>query len=261
MHTNDSDSGSHARHATREVGLLSMQFDLPLRGSAIHRFRSVVAESAGLEHDLFHNHTPEGGRLVRYPLIQYRVRHGRAAIVALEEGMQAVQEWYLRTGGEVRAGDECIKLRVRHMEVERHTLQMSPEPRWYFLKRYLPFNPERYRQWLEAPSLVPRVELLERCLVAHVLTFARAMQWRLPERLELRLQQIVQTKRVQAHGVPQVAFDLVWSANVSLPPALGLGRGVSHGYGVCFPVTPFHKGDVAAMEAALAAGMAEEQDG
>ncbi len=252
------DSGSIVRYSAPEIKLLYMHFDLPLRGSAINRFRAAVIESAGREHDLFHNHTPDGGRLLRYPLIQYRVRHGHAAIVAMEEGMQAVQEWYMRTGGEVRSGDARIKLRVTHMEVERHLLAMSPEPRWYFLKRYLPFNPERYGQWLVAPSLIPRVELLERCLVAHVLTFARAMNWRLPERLDLCLQQIVQTKRVTFHGQPMVAFDLVFSANASLPLALGLGRAVSHGYGVCFPVRPFRKDDPEALTAMLADDAAGE---
>jgi CRISPR-associated endoribonuclease Cas6 len=221
------------------IQTLSLHFDLPMRGNQIPQFRGAIAEAAGLENDLMHNHSPDGSNLQRYPLVQYRIRHGNAAIFAINEGVEAVQQWLFRSGGSLQVSGETLALKVLHMDAKEYTLEMTDKPRWYYLSRYLALNTDYYRQWVEAPNLEARIKIIQKNLESHLLTFARAVDWRLQENMNLNLQQIVKTQQVRYHGVPLVAFDLVFSANLWLPRGVAIGKAVSHGYGVQYPVKAF----------------------
>jgi len=225
------------------IRTLSVQFDLPMRGKQISQFRAAIAEAAGFENDLFHNHRPDGSKLQRYPLIQYRVRHGTAALFAINEGIEAVQQWLFRSKGQLRIGGETLPLPLVKLDACEHALEIVEKPRSYYLNRWLPFNREKYGQWLKAHDLEARVPLLNNLLVSHLLTFCRAANWDLRQDagpvthpLDARLQQIVHLRQVRYHGVPMVAFEVVFSCNLALPFGIGLGRAVSSGFGVSSPV-------------------------
>ena len=103
------------------------------------------------------------------------------------------------------------------------------------MQHWLALNEENYRTWLELDDLSERVALLERVLAAHLLSFAKGMQWQLPEHMEVKLVDMVQHRTVRYHDVPLMAFDVVYKTNLELPTLIGLGKAVSHGYGWQIP--------------------------
>lgn len=223
--------------------ITSLVLDLKLRGNQISRLRAAIIEAAGREQELMHNHAETGEPVNRYPAVQYRVRGGCAAVWAVGDGTESLRQWLFQSNGALKLGNQTLPFRVTEWRDERFDLKMLPpdRPNWYYLNRWLPLNGEKYREWLQAPDLAARVALLDNVLVAHLLTFARGMNWRLPEHLDARLQQIVHTRQAVFHGVRFVSFDVVFTANLALPPGLGLGHAASHGYGIATPTTAFTK--------------------
>ena len=69
----------------------SLRFnEIPLlRGGIIH----MVERETGDVNLLFHNHMEESYRW-RYPLVQYKQIDGKAAMVCIGEGIDAVQEFF-----------------------------------------------------------------------------------------------------------------------------------------------------------------------
>jgi hypothetical protein len=221
------------------LSTLSLTFSLPLRPGEIPLWRGAVAEAAGWEQDLFHNHLPpedgEGGYHYRYPLIQYRASRGRAALFAVGEGCPALRRWLLESPGELLIAGQRRPLLVEQMREQRWELGLAPAPRAYRLRGYLPFHDENYRRWRESPGLLAQVQLLEGILAGHLLGFCEAMGCRLPARFDLRILHLDPPRPLRIHGGSRVAFDLAFEASLLLPLGIGLGKGISHGYGLLLP--------------------------
>ena len=247
---------------TIHIPTLTTTFSLRLRPHQISQWRGAVAEAAGWEEDLFHNHdntqvqpvpqmVPVGvgtaaqsqvipvqlkdRYLYRYPLIQYRVIKGKATIFSVGPGTTALRKWLLTKSHEIDMARGKHTLLIEGMKEEVHLLQMLPHPKGYRLMDYQPLNQENYEKWRRAQDLTKRIELLEGILVGNILKFASAMDYQLPERLEVKLMAIRSMRPVRVHGTERLGFNLVYKANIDLPPGIALGRAVSHGFGVQMP--------------------------
>jgi hypothetical protein len=216
---------------------LLLTFDIPLLPHQIPMWRGAIAEHAGWGEDAFHNHAGAKEKVYyRYPLVQYRAQEGKAALFALGEGVEAVQNMLLASGGTLMMGREAYRLRIEQLTTKETPLSMSPQMRPYYLKNWLALNDHNYRAWEKMPTLTERVQQLEQILASNIISFAKGIKWQLPQRLEVALQNIQQTHKVKYHGVDLVAFDVSFTANIDLPEGLGLGKACSHGFGVVMPL-------------------------
>lgn len=215
--------------------LFHLAFDLPLERRDIAGFRAAVSRAAGLEQDLFHNHRNDGSVQYRYPLVQYRSERGNAAIVGMDEGGSAIYEWFVHCDGRLWWNEAEHLLRIQRLDMHEHSIRYNPTLQTYRLYQYLALNQNHYRTWSNMTDLAARAAELDRILVAHILTFCRAVNWRLPERLDAAVVSIDSTYRTRLMGNDLIAFDLTFRSNLYLPAHIGLGKGVSHGFGVCRP--------------------------
>ena len=241
-----------------QLHTLQVKFTHRLSTGKIPLFRGAIAEAADWENDLFHNHgklevmapgeigggvavlerkvsTLKEKYLCRYPLIQYRVLEGRATLFGINEGRKAIRSWLLQAEDELEIGGKQIPLLIENMQERKHTLSMLPQPRLYRLMDYVPFNSENYQKWQNAEDLHERIDLVERILAGNIITFAHHLDWRLPERLEVKLMAIREMKTITVHGTKRIAFNLIYKANIDLPPGIALGRSVAFGFGVQQP--------------------------
>ena len=215
------------------IKTLTLVFDIPLLPHQLPMWRGAIAEHAGWDDDNFHNHAGAKERvLYRYPSVQYRSIDGKAALFALDNGVSAVQNMLLASDGELRMGKRSYRLLIENFKQSDYPLSMSAEMKPYFLKSWLALNEDNFRTWDRLPSLAQRTLMLEQILASNIIAFAKAVNWQLPQRLEVTLLQIRSTHTVQHKGVQMVAFDVSFSANIDLPEGLGLGKAVSHGFGV-----------------------------
>lgn len=74
-----------------QINTLVLCMDTPLKSSELARFRGAVNAVISSHNILFHNHNGQYFRYA-YPLIQYKCLAGKAAIVAIGEGVVAMEE-------------------------------------------------------------------------------------------------------------------------------------------------------------------------
>lgn len=215
------------------IKTLKAVFDIPLRPDQIKYWRGAIAEHAGWEDDSFHNHIGLKKCVhYRFPTVMYRSEHNHAALWAWGEGVQAVYNMLLSTDDKLTMQSKPYRLQLIEQHILDNPLSMFDPSKTYFLKNWLALNEENFKKWDTLPSLSARTAMLEQILASNIIAFAKAVNWQLPQRLEVTLLQIRSTHTVQHKGVQMVAFDVSFSANIDLPEGLGLGKAVSHGFGV-----------------------------
>ncbi len=213
----------------------------------------AVAESAGWANTLWHNHaaaedepwetgeagtgrTLADGYVYRYPLIQFRVIDGQAALFGIGEGVDHIKQWLAVAPPVITMGPHTYPLLVMGMYEDLHPLRLTEQWHMYRLMDYVPFHTENYRRWRDADNYSERIELLENVLAGHLLGFCSAMDYRLPARLEARLLLVREMRTVRVHGVAHLGFNLVYKTNLDLPAAMALGKSIAFGYGLQMPV-------------------------
>jgi Cas6b C-terminal domain/Cas6b N-terminal domain len=228
----------------KTIKTLTLTFDIPLLPHQISMWRGAIAEHAGWEEEAFHNHAGAKERVhYRYPSVQYRSIDGKAALFVISEGVEAVQNMLLASDGVLNMGKRSHRLLIENFKHSDHPLSMwspvdsmSADLKPYFLKNWLALNEHNFKEWDSMTSLVARTQKLEQILASNIISFAKGIPWQLPQRLEVTLLQLRSTHTVQHKGVPMVAFDVSFSANIHLPEGLGLGKACSHGFGVVMPL-------------------------
>lgn len=219
--------------ATHELEYARLQLQLPLRPDQIPQWRRFVNLFVGQHNDHFHNHQAPQRYHYRYPLVQYKVAdrqatlfgYGAAGTAALR---QLAEEPRFQTHCREWLGAGSYALAVHHEPLHLH----STLTRTYTLRQYIALNEANLRAWQTQPGLAARTALLERCLVGHLLKFASAIRWQLPPRA-LRVEVLdFSIRPVRGFDNPFLGFHVRFRSNLDLPNRVGLGKAVSHGFGV-----------------------------
>ena len=216
-----------------EIPTLHLTFNIPLRPNQINQWRGAIIQSTGGDKAAFHNHQ-EGEKKYHYnyPLIQYRTHRGKAAIFGIGKGSQLLRNWILAAPPAIEIGKKLRPLRLLNIQDDLQQISMSEQTYTYYMHQYLPFNRDNFNRWKNKSSLKEGIDILESVLVGQLINFASGMDWQLPEHLQVTIEDIHFMDTLKHYQVKRVAFNLTFTANIQLPVGMGLGKGVSHGFGV-----------------------------
>jgi hypothetical protein len=215
------------------IRIFAIQFDIPLLFPQIPQWRGAIAEHAGLEDERFHNHQGDKNRFhYRYPTVLYRSRQGKAAIWSFGEGTEALQTLLMNAQGDFTMHGQKLELRVQEVDIHMYQPNMSALPQKYGLNKWLALNEQNFKRWEKLPDAEAQNGFLEQILASNIIAFAKALEWQMPERLHINITKIIHTTRSKHKGILMLTFDIQFEANIFLPTGLGLGKSVSHGYGV-----------------------------
>lgn len=221
------------------VQLLHIEFNLPLKQAEISRWRGAFVEMIGREYELFHNHnnlqaTDEGNSKFhyRYPTIQYRVKSGRAAIVAINEAAQEFQQLLAQKEWQLNWKGEDFDLQIMKFDRYEDQVHILDKKKAYLIRDLIILNQDNYFRWQNTHRLVDRALLLESILVGQILSFCKAIEYRIPDRkLEVDLYEIHHIRKASLKQNQFLEFDLSFGANIELPAGVGIGKKVSLGKG------------------------------
>ena len=223
------------------IKCLLVSFDLPLHPAQIPQWRGAFIEMAGREYEAFHNHdnhreAAEQDRAkeyfhYRYPLIQYRMFGGNAAIFAINEGVEQLEKVLVEKEWEINWQGSSRSLNVESVKTSEHLLKMLSTPKTYRIKKWIALNQKNYQEWLRCDGIIEEVHLLERILATNILMTCNSFNWKLPEHLTVRILKRHKEQWVRCHGDRVLAFTLSFKANLYLPPLLATGKSVSLGFG------------------------------
>lgn len=214
---------------------MTIVFNTPLKQSEIRKFRGAVIHAAGAEHTLFHNHNGRNFNY-KYPLIQYRIIGGKAAIVCLNEGVEQMQALFARgfIGSHLMLGDECRgDVMIESIRQKEFSLGVLDTPIKYHISRWLPLNQQNYAYWKQMEDDTEKIEKLNSVLVGNIISFAKGIGWHIDDRIVCSVDaESIISRQTRYKDQTLISFSLDFSTNLVLPMGLGLGKGVSSNFGV-----------------------------
>ncbi len=215
----------------KKIRYLRIQFDIEIQPYEIPAFRGAVIAKVGNEHILFHNHLNDREFLYGYPVIQYKRIGRNPALVCVDYGIEEVHHLFNQKSLDILIGQRPVTLSVKNLQMDQYTLQVWEKSFDYRLYNWLALNQENYLAYQKLTNELARTEFLESVLKANILSFAKGMKWDVDRTISLRIDEILKSKIVPYKQQKLLAFDVKFRSNVFLPDYLGLGKGVSLGFG------------------------------
>jgi hypothetical protein len=213
-----------------EIRTLMVTFQNDLQPHEINLFRGAVGNLMRDGSVLFHNHVGDQLRYA-YPMIQYKIKSGKAAIYCINEGADAIYQLLSKGPLQFRIGTREELFTVANFQQDSFVVRLSNRPNLYDLNHWMALNESNYRSFNSLRTNEERVVLLERILVNNLLDFAKGVGWRIEEQVQVQIMEIQKQYPLKHKGVSLLAFNLTFAANVVLPPYIGLGKATSSGHG------------------------------
>ena len=110
-------------------------------------------------------------------------------------------------------------------------IKTTDEWHTYRISDWVALNEKHYREWSNMTRLVDQMVLLENAFTAHVMAFARGINWFVDRRLVAELSDYHGCQWHKRRGADLLAFDATFRIQARLPQGIGLGKGVSIGFG------------------------------
>jgi hypothetical protein len=215
----------------KKIRFLRVQFDSQIAAFEIPAFRGAIASKAGLEHILFHNHLNDKELLYGYPVIQYKRIGVNPAIVCIDYGVDEIHHLFSTRNLTVHIGERPVPLDVKNLQMHQYTLQVWEKSFTYRMYNWLALSQENYQRYQTIQDDLERISFLEGILTGNILAFAKGVKWDVDRTIRLRIDEVLHTKLVPYKSQRLMAFDLTFRTNVFLPDFIGLGKGVSLGFG------------------------------
>lgn len=230
---------------------LRITFDTEIRNWEIRSFRGAMAKKVGYEHEWFHNHNNSGRSSshtnfkgfsserfhYRYPMIQYKTdRRGnklRPMLLCLGDCVDEAHKFFSQPNWDVSMNGNKRPLAIANLDINQYNLQVWETDFNYNVFNWLALNTENYLEYRELDALTDKLLFIENLLNQHVVALYRSLNVELEQKAVAKITELRREKWLEyKKGYKLLGFDLSFRANVFIPEYLGIGKGVSKGFGV-----------------------------
>ena len=216
----------------KKLRYLTIQFESEIAPYEVAAFRGAIAQKAGLEHVIFHNHQKDGTVIYQYPAIQYKRIGRNAAIVCIEEGVDEIHHFFQSRTWNIFIGDKELALKVKSLNMNQITMQVWEKMFDYEINNWLPLNQENFKAFGELEGLKDKIEFLEKKLIGNIISMAKGIEWDVDKEIKLAISKLEEPKIVKHKNQKLLSFRAIFKTNVFIPNYLGLGKSASTGFGV-----------------------------
>ncbi len=226
-----------------EQNLLFVTFKDEIKPQELPLLRGAIIHSMDKESTLFHNHVENDKLRYSYPLIQYKSVQRHPAVVCLNEGTEAIGEFFSAEPKKLMLGHRLLQLEVDHIDASIFEIKMTDQVVSYSIRQWLPLNQNNYKAYRSMESLAEKVAFLQSMLTANILSFLKGMDIRLDSKLEVRIIRLQPLHHIIFKGIRMMAFNATFKTNITLPSYIGLGKGASLGYGTLYQLRQHESND------------------
>jgi hypothetical protein len=218
---------------------LRVEFDLPLQPWEIPAFRGAMIDKMGRDNDLFHNHLDGENKFAyRYATVQYKSIDGRAAIVGLNAGADALQSYFAMPHRNIEMGGMQREMVIDDLRMQQVVMRTWNQQFHYRIQNWIALQDEAYPEYNATIGLAKKAVLLERRLTNTMVTMAKGLDWWVDEPIQICVTQFWEPHLVRLKGVRFSAFNVEFTSNVFLPDYIGLGKATALGFGVVKSIQP-----------------------
>lgn len=221
-----------------EIAFARIVMNQKIKMRELGAFRNSVVEIVGRDKIDFHNHKGDEEFVYSYPCIQYQQQKGKASILFLgEDKVKQAQylvgnhsKWEMDVQGEKRSfGIDALFL-------NRFEFDFVPEEEMvlYRMRNYAFGSEEDELDFLNSRDIVERAEMLKKGIANSILYFAHSIGWKIPTDRQGRFEIGIRgfSERSLFYKRKRLGIDVEFYTNLRLLRGMGLGKGVSHGFGV-----------------------------
>lgn len=211
--------------------ILTAHYTPSIEALELPAFRGAVIKTFGKEHQLFHNHQSESAYSYQYPQVQYKRIAHEPVLVCVNIPKENTQLLFTHPHISLVLKEKTLQLSLQQIKLVEHLLGFG-KIQSYHINNWIALNEHNYKKYQELENELSKIELLESILKGNIISFAKGIGWEVDQTLQLRIDEIKKIKLVPYKGQRLTAFDLHFRTNAQLPEYIGLGKGVSLGFGV-----------------------------
>lgn len=215
----------------KNTRVLTIRFKNKISQREISLFRGAIIQTMDDAPLLFHNHEEDKLRY-SYPLIQYKRINQCAAIVCVSEGTDVIANFLSNGSFDIRLGNEKMTLEIDFINDVQCLIEVLENSFVYYLCHWIPLNQENYQRYMRLESIVDKYVMLEKLLVANLLSFTKGIGIYFDKQVLCKLIQVHEPTTTYYKGIKMLSFDVAFKSNVLIPDYVGLGKGVSLGHGI-----------------------------
>jgi hypothetical protein len=223
----------------KKTKILLVSFKNEIKQCEIPLFRGAIVKLLEKENVLFHNHTDSGLRYA-YPLVQYKRMNNKAALVCVEQGIESVGNIFALSGHITTLGTREVLLDIDYTREIQLVIQLSDANFRYSLQGWLPFNGKNHEAFKHITGLKERLAFMENILTGNILSFAKGINIHFKRQVSVSITNFESIGTMHLKAVNFAAYDIIFETNVSIPDYVGLGKGVSQGFGLVMRVVDNH---------------------
>ena len=204
--------------------------EIRLQPRDAHKLRGYFGNIFREHSPLLHNHYETGELRYKYPLVQYKVLDRIPTLVAIEEGARLLTSLFLNIR-ELDIDGQKFEVFSKNIESRQVEAGFSDELHQYnFRTLWMALNQDNFKRFLEE-SKTGRQQMLDKILVGNILSFFKGIDLRLEKEQKLMAKVKVLEKSTRFKEREMMAFEGSFVVNAFLPAYIGLGKGVSRGFG------------------------------
>jgi hypothetical protein len=210
-----------------EYLVLKFETDRPVEEDA-SKLRGYIGSI--FEKDILLHHHIEGERyLFTYPKVQYKVLSGVPVVVGLSEGVSAVKN-IIDGVNELKLGQNKYKVHRIMVDSCKSIFGKSRNMHGYnFVLPWICFNQQNYTRYRLIDDWKEKKNFINKILVGNILSMCKGLDYIVHGSLSTHTR--IDAFPVRFKGIKLVGFYGSFRVNFHLPDLVGLGKGVSHGFG------------------------------
>lgn len=220
----------------KKIRTLTVTFEQEIGAREVEHFRGAIVEKVGLERSSYHNHNNDPGAenpyFYRYPLVQYTMFRRKPQLLFLESAIDEAQHFFAQPDWDMTVNGRPYPVSISDIKAAQHDFGIRPgEMQHYRLSNWQALKGDNYSSYINQPNLHGKIDLLQRILSGNLLALASGLQYRIPERFTLEITDWRRTHTAFYKGVRVALFDINFATDLVLPSGIGIGKGVSLGFG------------------------------
>ncbi|MBD3287458.1 DNA repair protein [candidate division KSB1 bacterium] len=175
-----------------------------------------------------HHHIESNKFIYAYPLVQYKVLNYTPTIVGINSGADVLKQIQFSIS-EMKIADAVIPITEKSITVSEQKFGLDKELHFYkFVSPWLALNQKNYHSYRNA-DYHGKFDLLNRILVGNLLSMSKAMEYTVPDRIEITND--TRLKPVKLKGMDMSGFSGLFACNFIIPDNMGIGKSVARGFG------------------------------
>lgn len=205
---------------------ISFKVDEPISASP-SKLRGFIGSQFN-QYTILHNHYSDNKFLLNYPLVQYKIINDEFHILGINEGGKIIKI----ISDELDFFDLDKKYHVNKIMINEKEYDIKPssdEKHYKFITPWLGLNQNNYKRYINSKSWKRKKDILNKVLVGNILSMSKGLGIVVNKRLYAKShfdEEIAEYKSIKMN-----AFRGEFKIHYDIPDYLGLGKGVSQGFG------------------------------